>query len=368
MNYDVIVAGASVGGLNAAYHAAKDGASVLVLDEKENLGDFKCAEAVFDMHLAQVGIEEDPAWCSLEFRKLSLTAPNGKTVQVITKVRHGIILDRRRFQDWMVIRAADAGATIKNPEKVKEFNLEEGYIRTSKGEYNAEAFIDATGIHAWLGRTVDPGLKTIPRDEFAPVFQRTVKADLPQYDDGIFLWFGEANHAPGGYCWIFPKGDGTYNIGLGGVSDLIRRQKLTALLDDFMEEHVPGGWTELYHVGSRLPLAQPLKQYRYNSAVADLFLIGDAARLCWPLSGAGIFTALMSGKLAGEMWNKGHHYDAEIKRRWSKKQRVAFDMLLKHRTDAGQNSLIRKIRFIMWFHRFAPRWFEERAFGSWRLV
>lgn len=371
---DVIIAGASIAGLSAAYHAAKEGADVLVVDQKTDLGEFKCAEGILDMHLSAVGIPELDDWVDVRFQKVSLFPPNGKELEIRAKYHHGLIINRRRFQLWLAARAQKAGAEVLIGKRVSEAYPHEGVlVTTSSGGdqyWSADSFIDATGIHAWLGRTMDPSLESIDREEFGPVFQRTIETDeLHQFDDRIALWFGEKNGIPGGYAWIFPKGDSTYNVGLGGISSMIKGQNLQHLLNRFMLRHV-ADWEELYHVGSRLPLARPLKRYAFTGASGtNLLLTGDAARLCWPLTGAGIFTALYSGKIAGENWDDPDFFDATIKARFSRRQKNAYELLLKHRTDKGMTSMFRWLRFALWFHRLAPRWFEERAFaGSWRLT
>ena len=104
--------------------------------------------------------------------------------------------------------------------------------------------------------------------------------------------------APGGYAWVFWKGEDVVNVGLGiPLARLRDRAEVKGYLDAFIArqpglargeviEEVAGGVT------SSLPV---------DRSVADgILLAGDAARLIDPLTGAGIQNGLVSGRLAGE--------------------------------------------------------------------
>ncbi len=98
---------------------------------------------------------------------------------------------------------------------------------------------------------------------------------------------------PGGYAWLFPKGDHV-NVGVGGwtaegphmklhLAELCRRLGIaeTAVGDAR---------------GYRLPLRDP------RAAVANRLslVVGDAAGLVDPMSGDGMFEAFLSSRIAAE--------------------------------------------------------------------
>jgi digeranylgeranylglycerophospholipid reductase len=109
-------------------------------------------------------------------------------------------------------------------------------------------------------------------------------------------WIDEAI-APGGYAWVFPKGVGRANVGLGVQSD---RGEDTALsyLNRFVEREralSPGSPVTL--VVGNAPVALPCRKL-----VADgLMLVGDAARQVDPLTGGGIPNAMTAGRLAAQV-------------------------------------------------------------------
>jgi flavin-dependent dehydrogenase len=98
---------------------------------------------------------------------------------------------------------------------------------------------------------------------------------------------------PGGYGWIFPKGD-HINVGVGGW--LHEGPLLRAHLGRFCREHrIPAdALTDVR--GYRLPLRRPGSP----AARGRTALIGDAAGLVDPVSGDGIYEAFLSARLAAD--------------------------------------------------------------------
>jgi flavin-dependent dehydrogenase len=98
---------------------------------------------------------------------------------------------------------------------------------------------------------------------------------------------------PGGYGWIFPKGDHV-NVGVGGWgSEGPRlRQHLRVLCD-----HYGIALDELRQLrGHRLPMRRPETRLASGRAL----LVGDAAGVLDPVSGDGIYEALVTARLAAE--------------------------------------------------------------------
>ena len=96
---------------------------------------------------------------------------------------------------------------------------------------------------------------------------------------------------PGGYGWVFPKADHV-NVGVGGWHS--QGPQLRAHLARLCREHgIPE--RELTDVrGHRLPLRRPGS----TAARGRLALVGDAAGLVDPVSGDGIYEAVLSARLA----------------------------------------------------------------------
>ncbi|MGF1661496.1 MAG: NAD(P)/FAD-dependent oxidoreductase [Kineosporiaceae bacterium] len=97
------------------------------------------------------------------------------------------------------------------------------------------------------------------------------------------------------YAWSFPVGDGTANVGYGEVLRGGRRLTRARLLDG-LERLLPGaaagaGRWRAHHL--------PLSSRRPRQPDGPVLLAGDAASLINPMTGEGIYYAVLSGSLAG---------------------------------------------------------------------
>jgi digeranylgeranylglycerophospholipid reductase len=103
-------------------------------------------------------------------------------------------------------------------------------------------------------------------------------------------------YAPGGYLWLFPKGEHTANVGLGILGSKSEKGMALSLLQKFMKNHMPDARILEMVVGG-VPVSGPIKQ----TATNGLLLVGDAARQSDPVTGGGIINAMDAGKIAGEV-------------------------------------------------------------------
>ncbi len=88
--------------------------------------------------------------------------------------------------------------------------------------------------------------------------------------------------APGGYAWIFPKGAGVANVGLGVVTLRGDGRTVRQYLDDYIARHFPRGTVTGLTVGG------VISGTTVKRTVADgIMLAGDAAHMINPLSGGG---------------------------------------------------------------------------------
>src|SRR6266700_4227587 len=100
--------------------------------------------------------------------------------------------------------------------------------------------------------------------------------------------------APSGYIWVFPKGKGEANVGIG-----VKGAGAKMLLDKFIDKHPKAfGSAKIERtLAAPVPVGGEVESY-----VADnMMLCGDAAGQVIPLTGAGIHTGLVAGKIAGQV-------------------------------------------------------------------
>jgi flavin-dependent dehydrogenase len=145
-----------------------------------------------------------------------------------------------------------------------------------------------------------------------------------------------AEHGWPAYAWSFPIGDGRANVGYGEVlrdAASPTRDRLLARLDDLLPGAADGGaaW-RAHHL--------PLSSGRPRQPDGRVLLAGDALSLVNPLTGEGIYYAVLSGALAGRAavgaaGDPGRAYRAAL--------RTALGRHLRHTTAAAALARRRRV-------------------------
>jgi geranylgeranyl reductase family protein len=282
---DVLVVGLGPAGGAAAAAAARAGATVLAVDRRSRAGmPVQCAELI-PLPLA------------------SRTAGDGIVVQRVGDMRTqlpsgawestampGLMIDRAAFDASLVRAALGAGSAVAFATSLRSVDaaercatfLAEGVL--TRVRYRVLVAADGPGsrVAAALG---------LPRLPVVQTRQYTVPLVRPFNTTDI--WLGPAY--PGGYAWLFPKGD-VANLGVGLDPSLDRNLK--ASLDRLHGSLVAArrvGPAVLGRTGGAIPVGG-LRERLVAGAVA---FAGDAGGFTHPVSGAGIASAVRSGEAAG---------------------------------------------------------------------
>ena len=302
---DVLVIGAGPAGSSTAKHAAHNGADVIMIDRKSEIGAPKrCAEGVSKEGLKKLGIEPNPRWIARELSGVRLVAPNGTDVwlneEKVKLPEAGYILERKVFDKHMAMDAARAGAKIMVKTLARGMKRDgDAYIVSCQRmdedfEIKAKIIVGADGPESRVGRW--GGLKTTLKPKNMESCAQFEMAGLELEDPySIEFYFGSVS--PGGYAWIFPKGDDIANVGLGVLTTETDKTAYQHLLE-FVEKcpATKNAQAVEVNIGGD-PVGGMLKHL-----VADnVLIVGDAAGHVNPLTGGGINTALEAGMYAGEV-------------------------------------------------------------------
>jgi digeranylgeranylglycerophospholipid reductase len=153
--------------------------------------------------------------------------------------------------------------------------------------------IGADGFESQVGRWAGIPTNIATRDMDTCLQYRMTNVDC----DVRYCDFYLGKVAPGGYVWIFPKGEGLANVGIGvQVSQVTSPADARTYLDRWIDKH-PGyaKGKKIDMVGGGVSIAPPLRQ-----TVADgIMIVGDAARMIDPLTGGGIANGCIAGKICG---------------------------------------------------------------------
>ena len=202
-----------------------------------------------------------------------------------------LMTQRKRLDAFLAEQAALAGADFRDGVKLRAVELAEDgrpVVTFDDGsQAGAEILVAADGANGICGRSLDLGQDRI----FAPALEANVAYDAVGAGVEQHVALLEMGYVPGGYGWVFPKGDHA-NVGVGGWDSQgpLLRDHLRAVC----ARHGIA-WESLTELrGHRLPMRGDGTQVARGRALA----IGDAAGLVDPLSGDGMYEAFTSAHVA----------------------------------------------------------------------
>ncbi|HDD36863.1 MAG TPA: NAD(P)/FAD-dependent oxidoreductase [Archaeoglobus veneficus] len=334
--YDVVVVGAGPAGSMAAKTAAENGLDVLMVEKRQEIGvPVRCAEGVSKAELAEF-VEIDKKWIAAEVIGAKIYSPDGSEV-ILSEEQAGnevgYILERKIFDRYLARLAAKAGADVivktSAVDLIRKDDIVKVKLRKMGEEWEVESkiVIGADGVESRIGKLagIDTTLKLSEIESCVQYLMNNIDFD-PNY---TYFWIGN-EIAPGGYIWLFPKGENAANVGIG-VMPAKAKRKPKEYLDNFIKQKFEyGKIVEI--VAGGVPVKGEIK-----TAVADnVMLAGDAAHHADPITGGGIINAMKAGKYAGIVAAQAiesKNYSAEFLRR--------YDMLWKN--DFGQKLRRNKI-------------------------
>jgi digeranylgeranylglycerophospholipid reductase len=299
-NYDVIVVGGGPSASMCAIEIAKSGYSVCILEKDRDIGmPVRCGEAIGYTGLNQFFKPKD-SWIASTLNSVKLVAPNGKGVDVDFQTETGYILNRRVFDYDLSRIAVENGAEVFTKSYVTGVLKENDYIVGVKVNYMGEItnitsklVIGADGIESRVGRW--SGIKTLVKMKDMESCVQYSVANINVDINQMVMYVG-SKYAPGGYLWIFPKGEGFANIGIGISGKFSKQKSAKKYLDEFVNSNYPGV-SKLTTVCGGVPCPKPLKEPIGNG----IMLIGDAAHQINPMTGGGIASGMKGGQIAGQV-------------------------------------------------------------------
>ena len=302
-NKDIIIVGASVAGLFAAYELAKAGRQVRVYEAQPELSPEERTLIVTPawLRLLDFDVEEAVLNRTHTFELFSRGASARITLQ-----EPDVIMERRRFVQLLARMVEEVGGELILNHRLETVRNGGGpptlFFRNGRGPeaLDASTVIGADGVHS----TVAPEVKHdgVPR-VYIPQVRVSLPADQPP--ETVRVWFDRERTRF--FTWLIPESSETGAVGLIGDTETEAKAALEhfiaahdlAPVDDYQED-----WVSMYP-----PRSHP------TAAIGDgrAFLVGDNAGQVKVTTVGGVVTGMRGAAAAARAILDGTTYRQELR-------------------------------------------------------
>jgi geranylgeranyl reductase family protein len=290
--YDCIIVGAGPAGGSAAYHLAKQGRSVLIL-EKASLPRYKpCGGGVSPAIAQWFDFDFSPA-ISVKVDSLRFTWKLEDPVEAKIGIKEPVWMVRRDvFDHFLVQQAQKQGAELRDNTEVTgiEFKNDHWQVNTANGQVTGRYLIAADGVKGPMAKWL--GFKNRKR-RLAGALEAEIPANV-ENKSTIHFEFGLVKN---GYIWNFPKADG-YSLGVGTF--------IGGEPQDFKK--ILAEYAKYFNVDIKTSqqYGHPLCIWDGNQKLhtQNAVLAGEAACVVDPFTAEGIRPSIFSGVLAAQFINE----------------------------------------------------------------
>ena len=280
--FDVLVVGAGPAGSATAHHLASAGHSVLVADKARFPRDKPCGGGLTTRALLRCPVDPRPVVeevvdaVELRFRYLDAVERRARAPVIW-------MTQRRRLDAFLLEGARDAGAEVREQARVE---IRDG-VRIDGQSVRVDVVVGADGANGTTARAagLTPGI----------TYGVALEGNVPYGRISRERYQGRAvvelADIPGGYGWVFPKGDHV-NVGVGTWEVYGSR------IREFLKETCAAHGLESRDLENLRGHRLPLRRAQAPIAGERALLVGDAAGLIDPVSGDGMYECFVSANLA----------------------------------------------------------------------
>ncbi|NVM27465.1 MAG: NAD(P)/FAD-dependent oxidoreductase [Candidatus Helarchaeota archaeon] len=308
--YDVVISGAGPAGAMAGQVLAKAGYKVILYDKAKLPWRKPCGggvpEHVFSAGLLDYNEMKRKKIIDKDTKNLFLRASSGKELLIDTPGE--TVVDRKLFDQYLRDKALEAGAEIQDQTSVRELSKnQEDFVNGVKikepggfKEISSKIVIVADGVGSKL--VVKGGLrkKWKPTDYAicaVAIIEGYIESEPLSNSMQIYI---DDDVAPNSYAWLFPMSNNRANIGIGIWKRSEKRpmEFLKRLVEQpfFKQKLDPNEFRFFWKSGYPIPI-QGVKGRTYGNGIMG---VGDSMGFVAPIIGEGIFSALLTGKLAAK--------------------------------------------------------------------
>ncbi len=314
---DVLVSGCGPAGSGVAYHLAKLGLKVIVIEAAKFPRDKVCGDAISPIaikELHEMGITNSDTFKKAnEITKVGLFVKNNNAVVNLVLPDdlpyHARIIPRLELDNAIFEKAKEVGAEVLEQTRVLNYRVFSNKVVTTVQEEKrqfeivSKIIIGADGCRSVVKRTLR---NEVFDDAYQLVGLRAYYDEVNGPSDRMDVYFMEENFP--GIFWFFPEGKSGANIGLATLSKTFPEKQ--SQVKKILTDHISNNKDIAERIGSGKLRNKiegwPITFYDSQKAVTGnrVLLVGEAAGLINPLSGDGIQYALLSARWASEILEK----------------------------------------------------------------
>jgi len=341
-DYDVIVAGGGLTGTVAAQsisHYSNQNLSILSIDRNPEMfpgrksnpgwtcGD-ACSKEAVDFMTERIKIPWTSPEIEHDVKGVMAFSPDKETA--IPFDGDGYMLNRQKLPEIQNARTKKMGVNFDF-----EINLTgliydgqqvigvQGINNKTRQPYKktAKVVVDATGVTSMLRNQLQNSTKIerkIDRRDLESTGRHIMyfengEKDLTEFDPDYCIIHLDQDIAPGGYGWVFPKGDNKVNIGLGVEKSILdqrnkrlgKKDNVASLMEEYLQRNKaiknPKLSQDPEDIHNNTGVFQ-VSERRQNDCMVSggYILVGDSAWMPKPIAAGGIGPALIAGTILGK--------------------------------------------------------------------
>ncbi len=297
-DFDAIIVGAGPAGLLSALKLSEQGLMVLILDRLPEIRRKVCGE-----YLCPKGVEllkgeslEDLLSDFEPISGMNLFSPKGKKIKSFF-LSQGRALDRKIFDQRLCEKAKSAGAIVHfgaQVVKIEKNNDDFHLVFLSDGStYRTRLIVGADGRNSYVARHF--GLTQHQKKHGKIALHAHLKSRKSNSRQGEMHLFSE-----GDYIGLDPTNEEKTNLTLVCDQAKLKEEKPLELICSYLEKSA--SLKERFELSDdeKIEMVYPLIHQTSAVTKDGVALVGDAAYFIDPLTGEGIYQALLSAKLFAE--------------------------------------------------------------------
>ncbi|MFW9943884.1 MAG: geranylgeranyl reductase family protein, partial [Candidatus Sifarchaeia archaeon] len=302
--HDLVIVGGGPAGATCARRAALNGLDVLLVEKEVHPRQKLCGGALTQRAAELIDFSIERA-VQMNFCGGRVYSQSGECLEGSLNNYTGHLVDRTDFDHLLIQEARKAGAQVEEGVEVVAVEQTRTGIRvlTLGDSYKAHLLVGADGVNGVVARMT--GLRDRWTSDSVAL---CIATDIPMEHDeivrtmsmtdseflGIDLHFGIVDI---GYGWCFPKKN-KLNVGIG-----CRMDKAAGLRDhwDSFLKRVEKLKGVSFKVPRRNAFRVPFGGRTRRHVTRRTMLVGDAAGFVSPVTGEGIYYAILSGLVAADV-------------------------------------------------------------------